>query len=56
MCYISVFLCSSIGPTVGLMAGGITVWYQSLVSTMSLDGLDKWSLDRGFEKNLCLED
>jgi hypothetical protein len=56
MCYRSVFPRSSIGPTMGLMAGGVTVWYQSLVSTLSLDGPDKWSLDRGFEKKLCLED
>jgi hypothetical protein len=52
----SVFPHSSIGPTVGFMAEGTTVWYQSLVSTLSLDGSDKWSLDRGFEKKLCLED
>jgi hypothetical protein len=41
---------------VGLRPGDVTVWYQSLVSTLSLDGPDKWSLDRGFEKKLCLED
>jgi hypothetical protein len=56
MCYISVFSHSSIGLIVGLMARGITVWYQSLVSTLSLDGMDKLSLDQGFEKKLCLED
>jgi hypothetical protein len=47
---------SSVFPASGMKAGGVTVWYQSLVSTLSLDGLDKWSLDRGFEKKLCLED
>jgi hypothetical protein len=56
MCSRSVFPHSSVGPAVGLMDGGITVWYQSLFSMLSLDGLDKWSLDRGFEKKLCLED
>jgi hypothetical protein len=56
MCYRSVFPHSSIGPTMGLMAKGVTVWYQSLVSMLSLDGLDKWSLDQCFEKKLCLED
>jgi hypothetical protein len=47
---------SSVCLTSGMTAGGVTVWYQSLVSMMSLDGPDKWSLDRGFEKKLCLED
>jgi hypothetical protein len=56
MCYRSFFPRSSIGLTVGLMAGGVTVWYQSIVSTLSLDRLDKWSLDPGFEKKLCMED
>jgi hypothetical protein len=39
-----------------LMVRDVTVWYQSLVSTLSLDGPDKWSLDKGFEKKLSLED
>jgi hypothetical protein len=49
----------------------VTVWYQSVttsnervlqygirakVSTLSLDGPVEWSLDRGFEEKLCLED
>jgi hypothetical protein len=36
----------------GQWPGDVTVWYQSLVSMLSLDGLDKWSLDRGFEKEI----
>jgi hypothetical protein len=48
---------SSVCPASGIDGrGSITVWYQSLVSMLSLDGPDKWSLDRGFEKKLCLED
>jgi hypothetical protein len=47
---------SSVCPASGMTAGDVTVWYQSLVSMLSLDGPDKWSLDRGFEKKLCLED
>ena len=47
---------SSICPTSGMMVEGVTVWYQSLVSMLKLDGPDKWYLDRGFEKKLCLED
>jgi len=46
---------SSIYPASGMTVGGITVWYQSLVSMLSLDGSDEWSLDQGFEKKLCLE-
>jgi hypothetical protein len=26
------------------------------VSTLNLDGMDKWSLDPRFERKLCLED
>jgi hypothetical protein len=40
-----VVLHSSVCPANGMMVGDVTVWYQSLVSTLSLDGLDKWSLD-----------
>jgi hypothetical protein len=40
----------------GLMVRDVTIWYQTLVSTLSLDGSDKWYLDQGFEKKLCLED
>jgi hypothetical protein len=29
---------SSICPASGMTAGDVTVWYQSLVSTLSLDG------------------
>jgi hypothetical protein len=47
---------SSICPTSGMTSEDVTVWYQSLVSTLSLDGPDKWSLDQVFEKKLCLED
>jgi hypothetical protein len=56
MCSRSVFPRSSIGPTMGLMVGGVTVWYQSIVSMLSLDRPDKWSLDQGFENKFCLED
>jgi hypothetical protein len=60
---------SSACPIVG--KGAVTVWYQSVtaqnervlqngirakVSTLSLDGPDKWSLDQEFEEKLCLED
>jgi hypothetical protein len=31
------------------MAGDVTIWYQSMVSTLSLDGPDKWSLDPRFQ-------
>jgi hypothetical protein len=49
----------------------VTVWYSEVtasnervlqygirakVSTLSLDGPVEWSLDRGFEEKLCLED
>jgi hypothetical protein len=37
---------------VGLRSGDVIVWYQSLFSMLSLDGSDKWSLDRGFEKEM----
>jgi hypothetical protein len=39
----------------GMTTRDDTVWYQSLVSMLILDGTDKWYLDRGFEKKLCLE-
>jgi hypothetical protein len=29
---------------------------RAKVSTLSLDGLVEWSLDRGFEEKLCMED
>ena len=51
-----VVLHSSVCPTSGIAAGDVTIWYQRIVSTLSLDGPDKWSLDRGFEKKLCLEE
>jgi hypothetical protein len=47
---------SNVFSASGMTDGDVIVWYQSLVSMLSLDGLDKWSLDRGFEKKLCLED
>ena len=47
---------SSVFPTSGMIIRDVTVWYQSLVSMMSSDGSDKWSLDQVFEKKLCLED
>jgi hypothetical protein len=41
-----VVLHNSVCLASGMMAGGhIIDWYQSLVSTLSLDGPDKWSLD-----------
>jgi hypothetical protein len=37
---------NSVFPASGMtVRGDITDWYQSLVSTLSLDGSDKWSLD-----------
>ena len=36
----------------GMTVEDVIVWYQSLFSTLSLDGMDKWSLDQGFEKEI----
>jgi hypothetical protein len=36
----------------GLMVGDVTIWYQSHVSTLSLDGPDKWSLDPRFREEI----
>jgi hypothetical protein len=46
-----VVLHSSVCPASGTTVVDVTVWYQSLVSTLSLDGPDKWSLDRGLRRN-----
>jgi hypothetical protein len=32
-----------------LVVRDVTNWYQSMISTLSLDGLDKWSLDPRFQ-------
>jgi hypothetical protein len=39
-------------PGVGALQFGI----RAKVSTLSIDGPVEWSLDRGFEEKLCLED
>jgi hypothetical protein len=39
-------------PRMGALQFGI----RAKVSTLSLDGPVEWSLDRGFEEKLCLED
>jgi hypothetical protein len=33
----------------------LQIGIRAKVSTLSLDGPDKWSLDRGFRWELCLE-
>jgi hypothetical protein len=36
--------------------GALQFSIKAKVSTLSLDGPLEWSLDRGFEEKLCLED
>jgi hypothetical protein len=38
------------------MVGDVTFWYQSIVTTLSLNGPDRWSLDSRFKWKLCLEE